>query len=57
MQAIRPAASIDRIVGPALDTSGMTQDSWTTRDLPVLRAVVELYDSTGHYLTHEGQQY
>jgi hypothetical protein len=29
----------------------MTEDTWTTRDLPVLRAVVEIYDRTGHYLT------
>jgi len=29
----------------------MTADTWSTRDLPVLRAVVERYDSTGIYLT------
>lgn len=29
----------------------MTQDRWTTRDLPVLRAVVDIYDRTGVYLT------
>ena len=25
----------------------MTEDTWTTRDLPVLRAVVDIYDTTG----------
>ncbi|CCK64165.1 hypothetical protein [Mycobacterium canetti] len=25
----------------------MTEDTWTTRDLPVLRAVVDIYDRTG----------
>jgi hypothetical protein len=29
----------------------MTQDTWTTRDLPVLRAVVDTYEETGDYLT------
>jgi hypothetical protein len=27
------------------------QDTWTNRDLPVLQAVVELYDETGRHLT------
>jgi hypothetical protein len=25
----------------------MTDDTWTTRDLPVLRAVVDIFDKTG----------
>jgi hypothetical protein len=38
-------------VGPMLKTAGMTQDPWTTRDLPVMRAVVDIYESDGEYLT------
>ncbi|MEZ0385226.1 hypothetical protein [Mycobacterium sp. pW045] len=28
----------------------MTQDSWTDRDLPVLKAVVDIYEKTGQHL-------
>jgi hypothetical protein len=27
------------------------EDVWANRDLPVLRAVVEIYDETGHHIT------
>ena len=30
-----------------LNTPSMTEDTWTTRDLPVLRAVVDIYERTG----------
>jgi hypothetical protein len=39
------------VVGAAGDTAGMTEDTWNARDLPVLRAVVEIYDDSGTYLT------
>jgi len=39
------------VVGGAGDTAGMTEDTWNTRDLPVLRAVVDIYDDSGTYLT------
>jgi hypothetical protein len=29
----------------------MTEDTWTTRDLPVLRAVVDINEQDGEYLT------
>jgi hypothetical protein len=29
----------------------MTEDTWTTGDLPVLRAVVDMYERTGQYIT------
>jgi hypothetical protein len=29
----------------------MTEGTWNQRDLPVLRAVVDIYEETGHYLT------
>jgi hypothetical protein len=29
----------------------MTEDTWIDRDLPVLRAVVDMYEETGRYLT------
>ncbi|MCV7236005.1 hypothetical protein BST20_27225 [Mycobacterium branderi] len=29
----------------------MTEDTWTSRDLPVLRAVVDICDESGAYLT------
>ena len=52
------AASVDGInmrgasvVGAVGDTPGMTEDSWNTRDLRVLRAVVDIYDESGTHLT------
>jgi hypothetical protein len=38
-------------VGFARDTADITEDTWNTRDLQVLRAVVDAYDETGTYLT------
>jgi hypothetical protein len=29
----------------------MTNDTWSTRDLPVLQAVVDTYEDSGTYLT------
>lgn len=31
--------------------TAMSQDTWTNRDLPVLRAVVDAYEETGQYVT------
>jgi hypothetical protein len=39
------------VVGAAGDTAGMAEDTWNTRDLPVLQAVVDIYDDSGAYLT------
>ena len=33
----------------------MTHDTWTARDLPVLRAVVDIYERTGDYLTRASE--
>jgi|SRR5947209_529483 len=38
-------------VGAVGDTLGMAEDSWNTRDLPVLQAVVDSYEDSGTYLT------
>jgi hypothetical protein len=38
-------------VGDDPDTADMTEDTWNARDLPVLRAVVDIYDGSGTYLT------
>ena len=39
------------VVGAASDTTSMTEDTWNTRDLPVLHAVVDIYEDSGTYLT------
>ena len=39
------------VVGARGDTAGMTEDTRKTRDLPVLRAVVDIYDESGTYNT------
>jgi hypothetical protein len=43
--------SAHRRVGGRRDTARMTEDTWNARELPVLQAVVDIYDESGSYLT------
>lgn len=38
-------------VGTPVHTAYMSTDTWNDRDLPVLRAVVDIYERDGHFLT------
>jgi len=42
----RPCVSV-----PLAILQGMSGDTWNTRDLPVLQAVVDIYEDSGTYLT------